>query len=66
MSVYKHAGLDDAPPTGRGSDHVTLSEGLPKSKETLHTYLEVHVVGESKYGITLSTEEGIFAPVAVM
>lgn len=43
-------------PAGCGTGVVTLREGVSKSKEASHSYVEVHVVGETKYGFTVSTD----------
>lgn len=53
-------------PAGCGTGVVTLHEGVSKSKEASHSYVEVHVVGETKYGFTVSTDLGPFATVAVI
>lgn len=43
-----------------------MTEGVSKSKETSHTYVEVHFVGESKYGLSVSADCETLATVAVL
>lgn len=42
-----------------------MSEGVSKSKESSHTYVEGHVLGESKYGFTVSTDCNALAAASV-
>ncbi len=42
---------------GCGHNHFIVPEGVSKSKETLHTYVEGHLVVETKYGLTVSTDD---------
>lgn len=55
-----------ASPTGCYAGPLAVSEGVSKSKESVHTYVEGPVVGESKYGLTVSTEDGTLATRAAL
>lgn len=52
--------------SGCGHSHFAVSEGVPKPKETLHTYVEGHLVVETKYGLTVSTDVETLAAATVI
>lgn len=52
--------------SGCGHSHFAVSEGVPKPKETLHTYVEGHFVVETKYGFTVPADVETLAAATVI